>query len=477
MGDYAEFLERKKQLGGDHGFDPIWMPDFLFDFQRVLVEWALKKGRSAIFADCGMGKTPMQLVWAENVVRKTNGRVLLLTPLAVAAQTIKESEKFGIRATHSRDGKLGKAGIYISNYERLHYFQPDDFVGIICDESSILKHFGGATQKALTRFTAKMPNRLLCTATAAPNDYIELGTSSEVLGALGYSDMLSRFFAQQDNKKHRMNDVKLARGAKTGNHYARLAYRVSQTIGQYRMKGHAEEAFWRWVCSWARACRMPSDLGFDNKDFILPELIQNDHIVHPAIPAEGMLFEVDAFGLQEERQERRRTVDERCRKAAELVSHKRPAVIWCHYNYEGDALAKLIPDAVQISGATPEDERERAYAGFSDGSIRVIVTKPKIGAWGLNWQHCNHVITFASHSYEQFYQAVRRCWRFGQTRPVTVDVISTKGERHIRDNMERKKQAADIMFTRLVENMNDSLHIERQEDYDKPVEVPKWLIA
>ena len=470
--EYATFLDRKSQLGGQHGFEPVWMPDFLFDFQKDLVSWAIRKGRAAIFADCGLGKTPMQLVWAENIVRKTGGHVLILTPLAVSHQTAKEGEKFGIECLRSQDG-LPKGNISVTNYERLHLFSPTDFVGVVCDESSILKHFGGATQKLLTRFTAKMPYRLLCTATAAPNDYVELGTSSEALGYLGYSDMLSRFFNQEDSKRSRMNDVKAARTARHGDYYAKLAYRVSQTIGQWRLKAHAEVPFWRWICSWARACRMPSDLGFPDDGFILPDLSIREHIVCAKRPPSEWLFTVPAFGLQEERDERRRTLDERCEIVARLTNHHSPAVIWCHLNVEGDALAKSL-GTVQVRGSDSDDQKEEAYRAFIDGSLRVLVIKPKIGAYGLNWQHCAHVVTFASHSYEQYYQAIRRCWRFGQTSNVMVDIISCEGEQHVRDNMKRKADAASKMFTQLVKHMNNPDLLKR-DDYRAIVEVPSWL--
>lgn len=475
MSAYAEFLERKAQAASDGGFAPAWMPDFLFDFQRALVEWALRKGRSAIFADCGLGKTPMQLVWAENVVRKTNGRVLILTPLAVGPQTVMEGNKFGIACARSRDGVLPPERIVVTNYERLHHFNPSDFAGVVCDESSILKHFSGATQQAVTRFMLKVQYRLLCTATAAPNDYVELGTSSEALGALGYSDMLSRFFRQTDNKPSRMQDIKEWRQSQPGGKYfAKLSFRVAQGLGQWRLKGHAATPFWRWVCSWARACRKPSDLGFSDGEFILPPLTEREHLFEPKRPASGMLFTVPAIGLREERDERRRTLDERCEAVAALVDHDRPAVVWCHLNSEGDRLERAIPGCRQVKGADSDEAKEEAYRAFAAGELRVLVIKPKIGAWGLNWQHCAHVVTFASHSYEQFYQSVRRCWRFGQTSPVIVDIVATTGERHVRENMSRKAAAADVMFSEMVSHMTNSLRLVQAPDGTE-MEIPAWL--
>ena len=474
MDDYQAFLEKKSQSGMNHGFAPLWMPDCLFDFQKHLVDWAIRKGRAAIFADCGFGKTLMELAWAENVMRKTNKSVLIITPLAVGSQTVKEGEKFGIPCNRVRDGKIGATGIYVTNYQKLHLFDPGEFDGIVCDESSILKHFSGATQKAITRFMSKAPFRLLCTATAAPNDYFELGTSSEALGELGYSDMLSRFFVMDDKKRHRMNDVKLARAARGGDYFAKLSYRVAQQIGAWRIKGHAEIPFWRWVCSWARACRKPSDLGFDDGPFILPPLVEEDHVIEPRKPSDGMLFTLPAFGLREERDERRRTLNERCEFVAGLVAHKEPAVVWCHLNSEGDLLEKSIPDSVQVKGANTDEKNLEAFDAFALGDARVMVTKPVIGAWGLNWQHCAHVVTFASHSYEQTYQSIRRCWRFGQTKPVKVDVVLTTGESHVRENMLRKAEQTLKMFDALVSHMNEATRINR-DDYEEKVEVPAWL--
>ena len=452
--EYAEFLVRKSQLDGDHGFDPVWRPDWLYDFQLALVEWAIRKGRAAIFADCGLGKTPMQLVWAENVCRKTGGRVLILTPLAVARQTEKEAAKFDIKATVSRDGALSD-GIVITNYEKLHLFDAADFAGVVCDESSILKSFTGATRSAVTVFMRKVPYRLLATATAAPNDYIELGTSSEALGYLGHMDMLNRFF-----KNDQANSA-------TGRQFGEVV--------KWRLKGHAEIPFWRWVCSWARAIRRPSDLGFDDSRFVLPELTQTEYIVEANTLADGMLFALPAVGLVEQRDERRRTIEERCERIAALVDTGNQALVWCQLNAEADLLEKLIPDAQQVSGAHSDTEKERRLSDFAEGNLRVLVTKPKIGAWGLNLQNCAHVTFFPSHSYEQFYQGVRRCWRFGQTRPVRVDVVATEGERDVLKNLYRKAGQADAMFSSLVAQMNDSIAIDRQLVYAEKTEVPSWL--
>jgi len=475
---YDEFIESKSQMGGDHGFDPGSMPDYLYDFQAFLVEWALRKGKAAIFADCGLGKTAMQLTWAKKIVEHTNKRVLIVTPLAVAQQTEREAEKFGVDAKRSKAGEL-ESKIVVTNYDRLHLFDSSDFTGFVCDESSILKSVGGETRKQITRFTLKMPYRLLCTATAAPNDYVELGTSSEALGELSHSDMLRRFFRQLDDKgqkketKQQIEAEKLI--AQDSNYYGKLAFRVAQTIGQWRLKNHAVEQFWRWVASWARACRMPSDLGFDDRKFILPELIERDHIVRASTPPPGFLLHVPARGLGAEREERKRTLVERCEFVASLVSHDRPAVVWCQTNDEGDLLERIIPGASQVAGRTPDDRKVELYEAFESEQLRVLIIKPKIGAWGLNWQHCNHVVTFASHSYEQYYQSVRRCYRFGQKRAVTLDVVATEGEELVLANMRRKAEQAKKMFEVLVKEMTNAQKVERKDIYTKKVEVPTWL--
>ena len=476
MSDYRSFLETKSQLGGDYGFEPLWMPDILFDFQGFLAAHALRKGRYATFADCGLGKTMIQLTWGENIVRKTGKRIIVFAPLAVGNQTVREGEKLGVECSHVRDGNIkGKAPVIVTNYEKLHLFSPDDFIGAVCDESSILKHFTGATQKAVTRFMSKMPYRLLCTATAAPNDYIELGTASEALGELSYSEMLTRFFRQLDDKGQKKALKEQAFAEKASKHYARLAFRVSQSINQWRLKNHAVTDFWRWVASWARALRKPSDIGFPDGAFVLPELTERDHVISPHEPPEGMLLTLPACGLREERDERRRTLRQRCEFVASLAEHKEPVVIWCHMNPEGKELERIIPGSKNIEGATPDEEKEETYEAFVSGQLRCLIIKPKIGAWGMNWQHCAHVITFASHSYEQYYQSVRRCWRFGQKRPVLLDVIATEGEAGVIANMRRKQVQADLMFTALVQQMNNSQAVKRSNKEHGSVELPTWI--
>ena len=455
MNTYADFLAAKTHEGALHGFDPVWMPDQLFPFQVALAEWAIRKGRAAVFADCGLGKTFIQLTWAENVARKTDGRVLILTPLAVAFQTVKEGEKIGVEVMHRREGLRTGDRIVVTNYERLHYFNPDDFAAVVCDESSILKNFDGSTRAAVTDFMRKRPYRLLCTATAAPNDYIELGTSSEALGDMGAADMLSRFFKKSEKTFTRSQEHR---------------------AGLYRFRGHAEDNFWRWVCSWSRAMRKPSDMGYDDGAFRLPELTVRSHVVKASKRLEGYLFDVPAVGLAEQRSDLRRSIGERCDMVAKLVNaHKQPAVVWCNLIEEGNRLAKLIPDAVEVQGNDSEEHKEETFAEFVRGGVRVLVTKPTIAGFGLNFQHCAHETCFPSHSYEQYYQMVRRCWRFGQANPVTVDVVTTEGQADVVANLERKAQQASKMFDQLVGMMWKELKIERVDNYTKKEQVPSWL--
>lgn len=458
MTSYAEFLARKAQLANSGGFEPVSLPSHLFDFQRSLVEWAVREGRGAIFADCGMGKTPMSLAWAEQVHHHAGKPVLFLTPLAVGFQVVAEAEKFGHEAARSRDGSI-TAPVVVTNYEQLGKFSPDDFAGVVCDESSILKSFDGVTRAAVTEFMRRVPYRLLATATAAPNDWTELGTSSEALGGLGYMDMLTRFFTN----KQRSNTLRSSFAA------------AGRDVG-WRLKGHAAEPFWRWVASWARAIRRPSDFEFDDSAFRLPALDIREVTVEASRPADGTLFDVPALGLREEREENRRTLTERCEAAAAALTTSSRGVAWCHLNDESDLLTRLIPGAVEVTGSDSPEAKEDKLTAFTRGDIPYLVTKPAIGAWGLNWQHANHMTYFPTHSYEQWYQAVRRMWRFGQTNPVRVDVIATEGGRNVLANLTRKAAAADEMFTALVAHMNDARAVD-PHDYSTRIEVPAWLAS
>lgn len=462
--NYQEFLERKTHVGADHGFDPVFMPDMLFDFQKSLVEWATLKGRAAIFADCGLGKTFMQLTWAENVRRKTGKPVLILTPLAVSYQTVTEGHKIGVDVSHRREGIESGDGLVVTNYERLGYFDAEDFAGVVCDESSILKNFDGEIKKAVTTFMCKTPYRLLCTATAAPNDFEELGTSSEALGYLGHKDMLSKFFTN--------NGAFMTRAGKTGGRF----WNAQMKSSVYMLKPHAERDFWRWICSWARAVRTPADMGFDSSKFVLPDLVLRDHVVKASKPRDGYLFDVPAVGLSEQREDLKNTLEERCQMAADLVrAHDKPAICWTNLNSEADLLNKLIPGSVNVQGSDSETRKESSFKSFSEGKTRVMISKPSIAGFGMNWQHCAHMTFFPSHSYEQFYQSVRRCYRFGQESNVFVDMITTDGQERVLSNLKRKSEAADQMFDNLVEMMLNEMNIKRLNEYTKKEEMPSWL--
>ncbi|MCK4958028.1 MAG: helicase [Planctomycetes bacterium] len=454
--NYTEFLRQKMDYGSDSGFEPTFMPSFLFDFQSFLTDWAIHKGRAAIFADCGMGKTPMQLVWAQNVVQHTNRPVLILTPLAVTGQTLEEAEKFDIGAQRAIPGTSSPVTIYVTNYEKLHLFNAADYGGIVADESSILKNFNGKRRIEITEFMRAIPYRLLCTATAAPNDWVELGTSSEALGYLGHTDMLSRFFKRQQT--YALTD----RGGRK----------------EWQLKGHAAKGpFWRWVASWARAARLPSDLGFDDDGFILPSLSEMGTLINATRPAPGMLFDIEAIGFHQEREVIRRTIPERCEMVAEKVNQNGGiSMVWCHLNDEGNMLEKLMSGSVQIAGRHSDSKKEEAAYWFCHGTDeeRILISKPKIFGFGLNFQHCNHMTYFPDHSYEKYYQATRRLWRFGQEQSVTVDLIYTDGGKRMMDNLARKAQAADRMFDELIRYMNRELHVENVY-HKKEIEIPRWM--
>lgn len=452
---YDQFIDNKSHLKYSMGFKPYWIPDFLFDFQKALVEWSIETGRNALFEDCGLGKTPQFLVWAENVVRHTNKPVLIVTPLSVSYQVVREGEKFGIGVEQSRDGNFsGK--IIVTNYEKLHLFESSQFTGMVCDESSILKNFDGEIKNQIIQFIKKLPYRLLTTATASPNDFFELGNHSEALGAMGYMTMMNRFF------KNDQNNSKV-----TGMHYGKKV--------QWRFRKHGEVHFWRFIASWARACRKPSDLGFDDSMFILPKLIEQQHIVDATRPHDGEMFARPAIGWREQKQELRDTIQARCEKVAELVNHGRPFVCWCNENNEGDLLEKLIPTAVQVAGKHSDEQKEERFKAFQDGEVLGMITKPKIGGFGLNWQHCAHTTFFPSHSFEQWYQCIRRLYRFGQKNDVVADVITTPGLDGILKNLQRKATQADRMFESLVMVMNDAMSIDTKYKFSKKEDFPTWL--
>jgi hypothetical protein len=450
---YEDFLAKRNQVISHKSIEPRFLPIQMMDFQRHLVSWALATERAALFADCGMGKTLMQLTWAQNIYLQTGKPVLVLTPLAVGSQTVREGEKFGIDCAQSRNGKIASA-ITITNYEQLHKFDCSQFSGVVCDESGILKSFDGKLRDEIVRFMRGVPYRLLATAVPSPNDYVELGNSSESLGYLGYMDMLSRFFRNY-------RDTCSSR-------------RFFGEAPKWQFKGHSQVPFWRWVSTWARACRKPSDVGFDDGQFILPPLEVNKLVVDNAAPPPGMLFAVPATTLPEQRAEVRRTLTERCEVAAEKVSHDNPALVWCNLNDEAKLIKKLIPDAVEVSGTDSDESREEKFNAFLSGQARVLITKPKIGGWGLNFQHCAHMTYFPTHSFEAWYQSIRRLYRFGQTKKVVADMILTPGEQRIYDNLKRKEAQTSDMFTHLVREMNNAQSIDKHA-YENTEELPQWL--
>jgi hypothetical protein len=450
--EYRDFVENKTHLSGKFGFSPVYQNPNAYDFQNDLISWSLEKGRAATFADCGLGKTLMQLVWAENVHRHTNKPVLILAPLSVSSQTVEEAEKFGISAFRSPDGKWPTGqGIITTNYERLHHFDLDAFGGIVCDESSILKNFDGAIRGAITRAMRKVKYRAMYTATPSPNDYTELGTSAEALGDMAYMDMLQTFFKSNDDTLHPAH------------------------IGQqWRFKGHAEPHFWRWVASWARAIRRPSDMGYPDDGWSLPQLREIHHEIESK-PLDGQLFAMPVRGLSQEREERKATIKERCELAAELIQAHDCGVMWCHFNAEADLLAEIVPGAVNLSGSDKDEVKEEKFAAFKSGEIKYLVTKPKIAALGVNWQHCAACTYFDDYSYEQYYQAVRRFWRFGQKRPVTVHQIGTTSLSNVAKSRKRKAEAADKMFGEMMRHMIDAQSHRKIFGEGRNMEVPTWL--
>jgi DNA modification methylase len=415
---YEEFLASKRIAQKPHGFEPENLNPFLFDFQRDIVTWACRKGRAAVFADCGMGKTIMQLSWAEQVCRHAGGMVLIVAPLAVAAQTCREGHAFNVHVNKARTADDLQPGVNITNYEMLSHFDGVDFSGVVLDESSILKSYTGAIRNQIISMFKFTPFRLACTATPAPNDYMELGNHSEFLGCMDRTEMLAMFFIHD--------------GGDTS---------------KWRLKGHAASKFWDWVASWACMVTKPSDLGYDDGEFELPTLNINTHVIDSGMNQEGRLFAVTETTLSEQQKARRNTVEMKADMIAGYVNSSDDSwLIWCDLNAESNHLALSIPDAIEVRGSDSSEHKEDAMLGFADGKYRVLVTKPSIAGFGMNWQHC-HKIAFCgmSHSYEQFYQAVRRCWRFGQTQPVDVEIFVTDLEQSIVDNVIRKKDDSEGM--------------------------------
>ena len=434
MDKYLQFLESKKTAHVPSGFDCGELHEKLFPFQKAIVKWALKRGRSAIFADTGLGKTFQQVVWADEVSEHTNGNVLIFAPLCVAIQT-KElaKEKLDIDINYCRSQDQIKLGINITNYEMLDHFDSNKFTGIVLDEASIIKSYDGKTTEKILDFSKSIPYRLSCTATPSPNDYMELGNQSEFVGVMSREEMLAMFFIHD--------------GGDTA---------------KWRLKGHGESKFWEWLSTWAVVVRKPSDLGFDDDGYILPKLIMHEHIINIDSNNDDQLFALPAQGLNEQRAAKRRSMEFRVNAVSDLVNNSDDAwMVWCHLNDESEMLGKAISNSVTVQGSDSIDHKENSMNGFSHGSINRLISKSSICGYGMNWQHCNNT-AFAGidNSFESMYQAIRRFWRFGQTKPVNVHLFLSEQEIPILENIKRKEQQHNEMSARMVEHMKEFMQKE-----------------
>jgi len=430
MKNYKQFLENKKITAIESGFEinDSDLNKYLFDFQRVIVKWAIKRGRAAIFADTGLGKTLMQTSWADAVANHTKGNVLILAPLCVAHQTVSEGKKFDISINYCRSQDDIKPGINITNYEMLERFDLSKFYGVVLDESSIIKHRDGKTRNAIIESCSKVPYKLSCTATPSPNDFMELGNQVEFLGIMSMSEMLAMYFI------HDGGDTQ-----------------------KWVLKGHGKAKFWEWMATWAVVIKNPSDLGFDGSGYILPGLNLIGHVVESK--AKDGLFADIAIGLLERNQARRDSIVDRVNKCAEVVnSSDKQWVVWCHLNDESELLAKSINGSLDIKGSDSIEKKEQAINDFEEGKLRVLISKPSITGFGLNWQHChNTAFVGLSDSWEQYYQAIRRFYRFGQKKIVNVHVISAESEGAVVENIRRKEEQNKIMGEQMVNFMADAM--------------------
>lgn len=453
--EYLEFIQKKRHSSIDFGIEPNFIPDSLFDYQKHVVEKAVKKGRIACFLDTGLGKTIIQLVIAKNYLEYTKKPILIITPLAVAFQFVKEAEKFNISdVSYSKDGAI-KSSIVVCNYERLEKFDSNDFDCVILDESSILKNFEGALKNSITSFLKKVKYRFLFTATPSPNDFIELGTSSEALGYMGYMDMLSKFFKNNSN-----------------------SIDIRHAGCEWYLKPHAEKDFWRWVSSWSISCKKPSDLGFSDEKHILPLLNEKETIVknktNLVVNGQIQLFNIPAKNFFEIKSEVRATIKERCEMAYEKAKNHDISVYWVNLNDEAKEISNLDSNAIEVKGSMNIDKKEEILLSFSNGEIKKLITKTSITAFGLNWQHCNHTTYFPTYSYEQYYQAIRRFWRFGQKRDVFVDLILSDGQSRIMDSLMFKKDKAQKMFEELTSQTN-AVFDSKQKGFDKEIILPSFI--
>lgn len=459
--DYLEFLKTKNRIHVPAGIkNPEKVNENLFDFQKAIVEWSLKRGRSALFAGTGLGKTLMQLSWGNALYEHEKVRTLILTPLAVAAQTQKEAIKFGIDADHVQSGDESNKPILITNYQKIDHFDLSKFKAIVLDESSILKNQSGHYRTKLIKNCKSVPYKLAATATPSPNDYMELGNHSEFTGIMSYTDMLSTFFVHD--------------AAKTQD---------------WRLKGHAESEFWRWMSSWSCMLQNPSDIGFDGTKYKLPKLHQIQHTVgakYEPNSQTGLLFPLEAQSMSERLCARRATIEERVKKAAEIVSDKPNDVwvVWCNLNDESDMLEKSIDGSVQIVGSMTETKKEQILSDFSEGKIRVLISKPSLTGFGMNWQHCNNTCFVGlNDSFEQIYQAIRRFWRFGQTKEVFAHFVASELEGAVVANIRKKEQKAQHMMDQMIGHMKGfctrEIHGAARDTLTylptKEMEIPKWL--
>lgn len=429
---YEEFIASKAMADPSSGLDDLpELNEKLKPHQRDIVSWALRRGRAAVFAGTGLGKTFMQLEWSLRVAEATDMPVLILAPLAVAAQTEREGAKFGIAVKHCADqSQVGDAQIVVTNYDRLEKFDLEHFAGVVLDESSILKATDGKTRTALIDAFKDYRFRLACTATPAPNDFMELGNHAEFLGVMTNEEMLAMFFIHDGGETQK-----------------------------WRLKGHANSEFWKWMCSWAVMLRKPSDLGYPDDGYDLPPLtIEQVTVGVDHGRAQDTLFVMQAATLQDRIKERRETVEERCKAAAEIIARKpdAPWLVWCNLNSEAELMAKLVPGAVEVRGSDKSADKERKIVAFTDRQVRVMVSKPSIMGFGLNFQHCaDMVFVGLNDSYEQLFQAIRRCWRFGQKQPVSVHLVAAETEGAVVANLQRKEADAERMAEQMVAHMQD----------------------
>lgn len=430
---YEEFLKKKEVKKEYYGFETDDLNSNLFDYQKSIVKWALKKGKAALFEDTGLGKTIQQLAWAEAVNKHTNKPVLILAPLAVSEQTAQEAIKFNIQCKLVENDNDVVNGVNITNYEKIHKFNTTVFSGIVLDESSIIKSYSGKTTKDLQERFKLTPFKLCCTATPSPNDYTEIGTTAEFLNIMPRSEMLATYFINDCIKRKGKND----------------------RIG-WRLKGHAEKEFFKWISTWAMMIKNPSDIGFDGSMFNLPNLNITEVIIESK-PTEECLFVEYAETLTERREARKESIDQRVEKAKQIANDTDQCLIWCDYNYESDALHKSIENSVEVKGSDDQNHKKNSMIGFANKNIKYLISKPSICGFGMNWQNCNNMIFCGlSDSYEQFYQAIRRCWRFGQKKEVNVYVIISEKEMNVLKNIKRKQMEHERMSQEMIKVMSDS---------------------